>query len=188
MGSAANGTPPSCSPARTGSESPPGRTATVSRPEATSARETLTPFPPDSWLTDMARCTSPRARGAGSRHGAVEAGVGGEGDDHAITTSTPASAKGRCEFRGLGSLSVIKVSRSFNVANWTSVSASSLDESASTTMRRADCDEGCLDGGFFRIGRAQPEGRVDAVGADEGDVRTESGGLRPRWTARRRPG
>ena len=41
----------------------------------------------------------PAEEGAGQRHGAVQAGVGGEGDNHATTTSTPASARASASSR-----------------------------------------------------------------------------------------
>ena len=158
----------------------------VSRPEATSARETLTPLPPDSWLTETARWTSPRAKGPGSATVRSRLGL-------AVKVTIMRSPRQRRRRPGLlrvprlGSLSVIKVSRSFREANWTRVSASSLEESASTTMRRAEWTKAALTAASSGSGVLSPKVAwmpLVPTKAMSGRIR----GRPPRWTARRRPG
>ena len=67
-----------------------GRAAprSMATPAATAAREMLTPLPPacDSHRLDALHGAALERSGQGD--GAVDAGVGGQGDDHAITTSS----------------------------------------------------------------------------------------------------
>src|SRR6185312_8542808 len=78
----------------------------------------------------------PARQGSGEFDGAVEAGVGGEGGDHAMTTSTSASSRAAASALP-GAVSVTRVSTWSRPAKRRRVSWPSLLESARTTTRRA---------------------------------------------------
>src|SRR5699024_1939893 len=76
--------------------------------------------------------------GAAQIDRAVQGRVRGEGDDHAVITSTPASASSAPSSAG-GGASVTSASTSPRAAKETRWVAPNFEESASITRRRADC-------------------------------------------------
>ena len=135
------------------------------------AREMLTPLPPACEVTDSARITAPRSSRPREGDGAVVARVGGEGDDHATTTSRPA----RLERAGGASAAMPLVGDERRrprraSANRIGASTPILLESARQTTRRAAPTMARLVAASSRSGVESPWSMRQAVGAEEGDV------------------
>ena len=109
------------------------------------------------------------ARTAGAQHrtshklvhldGAVDAGVGGEGDDHASTSLKPAADKAAASASSRP-LSVMRVSISSKVAKRASRTAPTLLLSARTTLRRAEAIMACLTAASAGSGVVSPRSTV----------------------------
>ena len=142
----------------------------------TAAREMLTPLPPACEVTDADPLHGAALERAGERDRAVVAGVGGEGDDHATTTSTPAALEGpdgpSALDRGVGDEHVDLVEgreaeRRSRRRSWWSRRARRCAARAATIAR--------LVAASSRSGVVRPWLGGDAVGAEERDVGAQVG-------------